>query len=153
MFKVILEKEPNAILLLIGDGELESKMKQKALDLKIEKNILFMGNISNVNEMYQAMDIFLLPSLFEGLPVVGIEAQAAGLKCFFSDNVTKEVELTKNVKFLGLNNSLDIWADEILKCINYKRCNTSSAIKEAGYSIKDEAQKLQNIYLNFSCEK
>ena len=149
LFKVIIEKEPNAILMLIGDGELETKMKQKAVDLGIETNIRFMGNISNVNEMYQAMDVFLLPSLFEGLPVVGIEAQAAGLKCFFSNAITKEVELTNYVQYIDLEDSLENWANKILEQKKYKRKDMSSEIIKAGYSIKDEAKKLQDIYLNF----
>lgn len=148
LFKVILDKEPNAVLLLLGDGELQDKIKQKAIDLKIQNSIIFMGNIDNVNEMYQAMDVFILPSLFEGLPVVGIEAQAAGLKCFMSDTITDEVAITENVKFLNLkNDSLDIWADEILKSKEYIRKDMSKEIIKAGYSIKEEAKKLQDIYI------
>ena len=149
LFKVIIEKNKDVILLLIGDGELQERMMQKADSLGISNNVRFMGNIGNVNEIYQAMDIFLLPSLFEGLPVVGIEAQNAGLKCFFSDVITKEVALTDNVKYLSLNDSLDNWANEILSVQNYERKDMSLEIIKAGYSIKDEAKKLQDIYLNF----
>lgn len=148
LFKNILNKNPNSILLLIGDGELLDVMKNKAKQLNIQNNVLFMGNIENVNEMYQVMDIFLLPSLFEGLPVVGIEAQTAGLKCIMSDTITDEVAITENVKFLNLkNDSLDIWADEILKSKEYIRKDMSKEIIKAGYSIKEEAKKLQDIYI------
>ena len=90
--------------MLIGCGELFNAMKKRAVDLNIDKSVMFMGNCSNVNELYQVMDIFLLPSLFEGLPVVGIEAQASGLNCFFSDTITTEVKITNNVQYLNLKN-------------------------------------------------
>ena len=96
---------------------------------------------------YQAMDVFILPSLFEGLPVVGIEAQAAGLKCVMSNRVTKEVDITGNVIYLDLKkNSLDEWADTILNNASYDRKNMKNIIVDAGYSIKTEAKKLQEIY-------
>lgn len=147
LFKEIVNKEPNAVLLLLGDGELLSEMKNKAKNLEIEDSVKFLGNVDNVNEMYQAMDLFILPSLFEGLPVVGIEAQAAGLKCIMSDTITDEVAITDNVKFLNLKkDSLEQWADEILSNLNYERKDMSKEIIEAGYSIKTEAKKLQKIY-------
>lgn len=148
LFKVILEKKPNAVLMLLGDGELQDEMKQLAQKLGIEKSVLFMGNVNNVNEMYQVMDAFLLPSLFEGLPVVGIEAQASGLKCIMSDTITDEVAITDNIKFLNLKkDSLDKWASEILLDANHNRKNMKQEIIDAGYSIEEEAKKLQEIYL------
>lgn len=147
LFKVILQKEPNAILMLLGDGELLEPMKQKAKELGIEKSVMFMGNVNNVNEMYQAMDLFLLPSLFEGLPVVGIEAQTSGLKCIMSNTITDEVKVTNNIEFLDLKkDSLEKWADKILENKNYKRENVEQQVIDAGYSIEVEAKKLQEIY-------
>ena len=146
LFKKIVEKEPNAVLLLLGDGELLDEMKDKAKSLNIDKSVMFLGNVNNVNEMYQAMDLFLLPSLFEGLPVVGIEAQAAGLKCVMSDTVTNEVAITDNVQFIGLNIPIDEWVDAILKNRQYERKDMKNEIISAGYSIKEEAKKLQEIY-------
>ena len=148
LFKVILNKNPNSVLMFFGDGELQNEIKQKAKDLGIEKSVMFMGNVENINEMYQVMDVFLLPSLFEGLPVVGIEAQTSGLKCFMSDTITNEVSITENVEFLSLkNDSLEKWADKILENIDYERKDMSKEIITAGYSIKEEAKKLQDIYL------
>ena len=147
LFKVILQKEPNAVLMLLGDGELLEAMKQRARELQIKKSVMFLGNVSNVNEMYQAMDLFLLPSLFEGLPVVGIEAQTAGLKCIFSNTITDEVKVTDNVEFLDLKkDSLEKWADTILNYKEYERKNAEQEIIDAGYSIEVEAKKLQEIY-------
>lgn len=147
LFKVIIDKNSDAFLILLGDGELQNKVKKKSEKLGISDSIKFLGNVDNVNEMYQAMDVFLLPSLFEGLPVVGIEAQAAGLKCFFSDNVTKEVKITNNAEFLNLKkDSLEIWAKKILENKKYVRKNMSDEIIRHGYSIKEETKKLEKIY-------
>ena len=146
LFKEVLSKESNAVLLLVGDGELQEEMKKKAKRLGIEKSVMFLGNIDNVNEMYQAMDLFLLPSLFEGLPVVGIEAQAAGLKCVMSNTITKEVAITDNVDFIGLNDSMTKWVNTILKYKSYDRKNMKEAVVKAGYSITSEAKRLEKIY-------
>lgn len=153
LFNEILKIEPKSVLMLVGDGELQKKIKEEVKNMKIVDRVIFVGNVSNVNELYNAMDVFLLPSLFEGLPVVGIEAQASGLKCFFSNTITKEVKITNNVKFLDLKkDTLKQWASEIVKCQNYKRLNMKNEIVEAGYSIKDEADKLQEIYLKMGEE-
>lgn len=146
LFKKIHEVNSNSILLLIGEGELLPEMKQKAKDLGIENFVMFMGNIGNVNEMYQVMDVFVLPSLFEGLPVVGIEAQAAGLKCIMSDTITREVAITENVEFVSLNAPSEKWVEIILSKEHYERKNMKEKIVNAGYSIINEAKKLQTIY-------
>ena len=146
LFKKIHDINKDSVLMLLGDGELLEEMKLKAKELGIENSVMFMGNVDNTNEMYQAMDLFLLPSLFEGLPVVGIEAQAAGLKCIMSDTITKEVEITNNVEFISLNASIGKWVESILNKKNYERKNMKDAIINAGYSISVEAKKLQKIY-------
>lgn len=149
MFKLVVKKEPNAVLLLLGDGELQEKMKKKASNLGIENAIRFMGNINNVNDMYQVMDTFILPSLFEGLPVVGIEAQAAGLKCFFSKNITTEVKITDNVKYISLD-KIEDWCDSIMENKEYQRGNMREMVIKSGYSIQDEAKKLERLYLELA---
>lgn len=146
LFKKVYDTNNKAVLMLIGDGELLEEMKKKAIDLNISNNVMFMGNIDNVNEMYQAMDLFLLPSLFEGLPVVGIEAQASGLKCIMSDTITNEVAITDNVEFVSLNSPIQKWVEAILDKENYERKNMKCAIVDTGYSIATEAKKLQEIY-------
>ncbi len=150
IFKEVLKEEPNAVLLLMGDGELEEIIKRKAKQLNIYESIKFMGNVNNVNELYQVMDVFILPSLFEGLPVVGIEAQAAGLRCIFSDKVTRETEITDNVYYLGIEkNNLKEWKEKILANRTYDRKNQKEKIVRAGYSIEDEAVKLVDKYIEF----
>ena len=102
---------------------------------------------SNISDYFQAFDLFVLPSLFEGLPVVGVEAQYSGLKCIFSNTITDEVKVTDNVEFLDLKkDSLEKWADTILNYKEYERKNAEKEIIDAGYSIEVEAKKLQEIY-------
>jgi glycosyltransferase involved in cell wall biosynthesis len=134
--------------MLIGIGENEEKIKNKAKELGIEKDVLFMGFQNNINEFMSAMDIFILSSLYEGLPVVGIEAQASGLPCFMSkDVITKEVQITKCVKFISLNKSAKEWADEILES-DLSRKNTYKELKQAGYFIEDVSKELEEFYIN-----
>lgn len=139
-------KKENFKLLLIGDGELQEKIKNKVKNLNISDKVIFTGNIPNTNEMYQAMDLFILPSLFEGLPVVGIEAQANGLNCLFSSTISKEVDITGNVKYLNLNDSPEKWAEEVIKLSKKGRNNITDEVAKHNYSIKIEAKKLENKY-------
>ncbi|MCM1508606.1 MAG: glycosyltransferase [Ruminococcus flavefaciens] len=103
IFKSFLKDFPNAKLLLLGEGELWDKIQKQADEMKIADNIIFAGVHKDCEKYYQAMDVFVLPSLFEGLPVTGIEAQYAGLPCLFSDAISKEVEISENVHFLGID--------------------------------------------------
>lgn len=146
LFNELLKKYKNYKLLLIGDGELQEKIKNKVRDLGISDNVIFTGNIPNTNEYYQAMDFFILPSLFEGLPVVGIEAQTAGLNCLLSDTITKEVDLTGNVEYLNLHDSLDKWIEKIREMSLNKRNIIENEISDKGYSIKVEVKKLEKKY-------
>ena len=102
------KRDNDAVLLLIGNGSLEDKIKEKVKQLDIQDKVKFTGSISNVNEMYSAMDLFILPSFHEGLPVVGVEAQMSGVTCVFSDNVTKEVKFNENVFYISLNDKICI---------------------------------------------
>ena len=110
----ISEKDQNIKLILIGDGHLKKSIQEKIINLKMEEKVIMMGLVDNPSEYYSAFDIFVLPSLFEGLPVVGIEAQANGLVCLFSDKITKELQINNNISFLDISDS-DLWCKEILK--------------------------------------
>ena len=94
------------------------------------------------------MDCFVLPSFYEGLPVVGIEAQATGLPCVISTEVTRETKITENVDFVSLNESSQVWADKILKWKKYKRKDVSAEVTRNGYNIEKEAYLLQEYYLD-----
>ena len=142
IFNEVNKKNPNTILLLIGQGPLKDKIKEEAKKMGLENSIKFLGQRSDVNELYQAFDILLLPSLYEGLSVVGVEAQAAGLLCFFSDLVTKELQILETTQFLSLKNDPSIWADSILK--KYKKFKRKKCLKEMKlYDIKNQVLILE----------
>ncbi len=143
---------PGASLVLIGVGELEQAAKEKVKALAIEDKVLFLGQMANVGEWYQAMDCFVLPSLFEGLPVVGIEAQAAGLPCFFSENVTDEVLISPDARRISLGASDAEWAKEIMAAGQAEKDRTGGTglVRRAGYDISSEARRLQDLYLEMA---
>ena len=147
VFYEVQKEEKNAILLLIGEGELEEEIQKKVKRLGIESNVIFLGTTDRVQDYLQAMDLFILPSRFEGLPVVGIEAQASGTKCIFSKNITSEVKVTNNVEFIGLNENIEKWKEEILKNKEkYKKDIDSNEIFEK-YEIKKTSKELTDIYM------
>ena len=106
---------------LVGVGEKEEEIKKQVADLGLEQKVKFLGNRNDVNELYQAMDIFVMPSFFEGVPVVGVEAQFADLPCVFSDKVPREVKFHSKTKFVSLNEPLQQWIDVIGKYRNVER--------------------------------
>lgn len=147
IFSEVLALRPNSILMLIGKGELESGIKTKAKAMGIDSHILFMGERTDVPQLMQAMDCFVLPSLFEGLPFVLVEAQATGLPCFVSDGVNKDVAITPNIEFISIHNDVASWVKKIYNSyLSYIRTDCSSDIYKAGYSITTSIQTLENIY-------
>lgn len=145
----IVKNIPEAKLLLVGDGEEFPSVKEKAQQLGIERNVIFAGNRSDVNEIMQAMDVFVFPSLYEGLPVTMIEAQASGLHCVISDKVPEECIVTTGlVTVKSLTDSAKDWAEHILKQAKLPRENKICEIKESGYDISTAAQWLEEFYLN-----
>ena len=147
VFAVIRKQRPDAHLVIIGTGELEANLKRQVAELRLSDSVTFTGVISNVNEWYSAFDVFAMTSLYEGLPVVAVEAQAADLPCVLTDTITPEVKITENVRFLGLYDTPEKWADCILKMQQTKRTNRESDLKTAGYDINLEALRMQNLYL------
>lgn len=152
IFADLLKRNPNCKLIIAGMGPLEQATKEKAKTLGVDKNTLFMGVYDKPEELYQAMDIFVLPSLYEGLPVVAVEAQAAGLPCLLSDTITKQAALL-NTEFLPLEDSAS-WADNIVKTLaGFKREDVSEQIAQAGFGIKSIIDKLKGFYGVASNEK
>lgn len=133
---------PNSKLFLVGSGPLLEKAIEKTKELKLTNSVYFLGQRNDISELYQAMDIFLLPSLYEGLPLVGVEAQTAGLNCAFSDVITREVMLSDKVKYLSLQKKPKEWAKEILKL----NINNRENINAEPFDIRENAKKLENIY-------
>ena len=149
IFAAVAKAVPEARLVLIGTGELEQAMKEKAQHLGILDRTILPGQMADVSAWYQAMDCFVLPSLFEGLPVVGIEAQAAGLPCVFSDRVTDEVLLSPEACRISLDTDDSEWARQIAAARQPEtnRLQGMETVRRAGYDIHKEARKLQEIYL------
>lgn len=147
IFNEIYKQNANSILLLAGQGPLMKEIKIKVKNLGIEKNVRFLGQRKDINELYQAFDVLCLPSLYEGLPVVGVEAQATGLLCVFSDDMTKETKVLDTTEFLSLNQSVEEWAYTILKKYeSFKRKNCTIEISKKDFNIKKEANKLVQKY-------
>ncbi len=152
IFAAFRRLQPNAVLVLIGEGELEDAVRAQAESLGLTGSILFAGLQSNVSEWYQMMDLFLMPSLFEGLPVVGVEAQASGLGCIFSDAVPDEVLLSGRAVQCPLSASDAAWAERIQKMLRQPsdRAQGAEIVRRAGYDISAEAARLQELYLQMS---
>ena len=144
IFRAYRDNNPESCLLWVGDGGLRNKIKNKIKELKIEDSIILLGKRDDVSNILQAMDLFLLPSLFEGLPVSVIEAQATGLPCFLSDTITEEVNITGLCKFLPLNN-IGRWIDALNNPVE-ERTDTSDFIKKSGYDIRETSRWLQAFY-------
>ena len=147
IFNEVQKREPNSKLLLIGVGEKEQEVREQVKSLGLEKKVQFLGNRGDVCELYQAMDLFLLPSLFEGIPVVGIEAQFSGLPCFFSDKVPKEVEITNKCQFISLKESKEKWANRIIKQKDEQMDRNKVKITNFSYDIKNAVSILQEKYI------
>lgn len=146
IFADVHKKNPKTKLLLVGYGELKEHIEQKINNLGLRDYVLDCGATEDIAKLYNAMDCFVLPSYYEGLPVVGIEAQATGLPCFFSTEVTKETKITENVEFLSLDETADFWAEKILTMPLRERRDTDEEVKKSGYDIKIEAIKLIDMY-------
>ena len=148
VFYELLKKQENSVLLLVGDGTLKNEIKQKAEKLGINKKVIFAGSRDDVPDMLQAMDIFILPSLYEGLGIVNIEAQASGLPCLTSERVPMECEKVKGlVTQIDLAKGAKYWAQKILDQTNHKRENTYSDILKSGFDIQQNGVWLSNFYL------
>lgn len=147
IFAEIHKKEDNSVLMLVGVGELESFLKDKVRLLGLDKSVIFTGARSDIPALLSAMDVFIFPSLWEGLPVTIIEAQAAGLPVICSDSVTREVVITDLVEMLPLSQSADVWAKSIMqKKIFYRNADMKEKIVAAGYDIHTTAAWLEKFY-------
>lgn len=148
IFSEIHKKNPNTVLWLIGDGTLIEANKEKVRSLGLENDVIFLGIRADVNCLMQAMDVFLFPSLWEGLPLTGIEAQTAGLPVVMSDVITDEVCVTDHVYTMSLSSSAAEWADKVLNVVNgFQRKNDRQAVIDAGFDIRTTAKWLQDFYI------
>lgn len=147
IFKEIYTREKDAILLLVGDGERKQEIIDKVKKLNLTENVIFYGLTQEVPKVLWGMDVFVLPSLFEGKPVVGIETQAAALKCYMSDTITRTVKISEYVEYLDITKEPQEWAKIILETgRNYLRQNMQEVMKKNDYDIKELTKKLEEIY-------
>ena len=155
VFSELCQKRDDCILMLIGGlgtagTDIEKDMRTKAEIMNLSDKILFMGTYEDISGFYQAMDVFMLPSLYEGLPVTVVEAQAAGLPCVLSDRVTSEVKITEETCFLSLRDSPDAWAKRLLSFRGGERRNTVDEVRKAGFDIYETAKQLEAYYVSLA---
>ncbi|KRL79706.1 glycosyltransferase [Ligilactobacillus equi] len=148
IFKEIVKKNSNAVLMLVGTGELEESIKELVKKNNLIDKVIFCGLQKDTAAYYSAFDVFLMPSLYEGLPIVGIEAQSEGLPCYFSTSISEQIKITKNANLVSLNNSSAEWAKKITesKVALNERKGFAKVINDNGYSIRGTVRKLEEIY-------
>ena len=148
IFKEVYKKNKDAVLCMIGNGILEDEIRRIAVHSGIENNVIFLGSRADVWRILNAFDVFCFPSLYEGFGIAVLEAQTSGLKCIVSDVITREVDVTGNVRFVSLKKPAMVWAEEILENAHYNRKDMTKIVKLAGYDIADSAGRLQKYYEN-----
>ena len=148
IFKEIIKIEPKSVLLLVGDGEDREKLQRKADDLQITEKVIFYGVSTHIPELFSAMDVFVFPSLFEGLGIVAVEAQATGLPVVCSERVPKEAILLNTVSVVPLTQSASVWADAIFKYKNMKdeRTQCAEKIKKKNFDIEHTVQIIKRVF-------
>ena len=148
IFVECVKKNPDVMLMLVGDGEGKRKIEEKVKRIGISSKVIFTGVRTDVNELMQAMDVFVFPSRYEGLPVTMIEAQAAGLPCVISDHISEECIVTSDlISVKKLSGPASEWAECILEKVKGGRRDALEEIEKSGYDIEIEAKKLEQIYL------
>lgn len=152
IFACYAKQNEKAVLVLVGEGALAAEMRQKAKSPGLTDRVFFAGMQENVSPWYQAMDAFLMPSRFEGLPVVGVEAQAAGLPCLFSTAVPEEGMLSAHAVALPLSEKNEVWVRKISDLVTnpFDRTAGADIVRNAGYDIIQEAKRLQETYLRLA---
>ena len=145
----------NYKLVIVGEGPLEAPLKERSKALSLDNNVVFTGRRADAYRLYQAFDVFLLPSIYEGLPVVGVEAQASGLPCVFSTGITNEIGLTRSI-FLPVDEGPAQWdnAIEAIENVDLKdRVSSCEVVQKAGFDINVEAKRLEGFYLGLQRPK
>lgn len=134
------------VLLLLGEGEKMEEIRHLVRELQVEDKVYFAGNKSNVYDYYQAMDYFVYPSRYEGLPGTVLEAQTSGLRCLISDSICEEVAVTELVHTMGIEQQPERWADYIEKTQDYARISHFREVCEAGFDVEAQAEKMMKFY-------
>ena len=148
IFAKICGVRDDAVLVLVGDGEGREAAERRCAELGVRDRVVFAGNQRCPEDYYQAFDFFLLPSFYEGLPGVLVEAQAAGLRCLVSDTVTREAQATDLVTYMSIELPPGEWARAILAQASYDRRDTYSELAEKGFDVREQARHYADFYLN-----
>ena len=138
VFAEIARRRPDAVLILVGKGETRTAVERRVAELGLTDRVVFAGVRSDVRRLYSAMDVFIFPSVYEGLPNVVVEAQANGLPCVISDSITREVGICENVVYKSLGDALDEWADAALSADSIGSSASARDLKGSGYEINSE---------------
>ncbi|MBR2403928.1 MAG: glycosyltransferase family 1 protein [Lachnospiraceae bacterium] len=147
IFAKIKELHPDSVLWLLGDGELRNDIEAKIRTFGLQDSVKLFGMVKNTREYYQAMDVMVMPSLFEGLPMVGVEAQASGLPCVFADTITREVDVV-GCPYISLQEPVEVWAKATIDMAGAKeRRSYPEELDALGFNIKLEAKRLEEFYL------
>ena len=150
IFAKIKELYPNSVLWLLGDGELREQIEAKIKAYSLEESVKLFGMVNNPKDYYQAMDVMVMPSLFEGLPMVGVEAQASGLPCVFADTITREVDVV-GCPYISLDEKTEVWAKAAIQMAkDGKRRSYPTELDELGFNIKLEAKRLEELFFYHS---
>lgn len=145
IFKELLLIFPTSRLLLIGEGPLEKEVEEKVVNCGVSNRVSFLGLRTDISSLLQAIDVFVLPSFYEGFPIVAIEAQAAGVPVVMSDTISKEVVINDNVKQMSIQLSAKEWAQEILN-ISYNHLSDNHILYEKGFDISCTVNVLSSLY-------
>lgn len=149
ILKELVQENKDYFLMIVGTGQLKNKIEQQLDEYGLKNNVIILENRNDVNELMQAMDIFLMPSLWEGLPLALVEAQSASLPCIISKNILSGIVIEDNVKRLNIDN-IELWTNTIKELINAKivRKDESKKIIENGFDIKENVEKISNFYIS-----
>ncbi len=147
VFSNLAKKEPNARLLLIGDGPAKQSIQECIRELKLEEKTILQGYVKDVNFFLQAMDVFCFPSVKESFGIASIEAQASGLPVVASEGVPMETKITDSVDFLCFDETVDVWADTLLKYRLFCRKDQTACIRQAGLDMASTSAEIRKLYL------
>lgn len=147
------QENKNVVLLIVGGGELECALKEEAERMGISNRVCFTGMVENANEYYSAMDVFVMPSLYEGLPFTAVEAQVNELKCVMADTVTAMTNISGDVEFLSLDAPIMVWAEKVVKQAGCRSDAKQTKKVLTEYDLKSEVKRLEAYYQVFVPEK
>ena len=144
----MLKLYPQSSLLIVGDGPLEQQLREETVELGIESQVIFTGNVRNPQDFLNAMDCMMLPSLFEGFPLTVVEAVCSGLCCFVSDTVTEEVQISDLVRFFSLEDNKNSVAETVLQAKDVERASHRELLMARHFDADELVKEMEKRYLN-----